>query len=166
MQTIRESKRGFLKSRIPPLVLASSRHPATFKIFIPIISRLAKFSKGHFLFKSRIPPAILKLSRIPPTISKLSRTVHQLKWAYPYPEKNIFIPYFASIFLLSRIPPQYFSFPTCSLVSMPHPASRQTYAGPGLNVRARQYSIINCTIGNHHLIASIGMIILCITDWL
>ena len=114
MQTIRESKRGFLKSRISPLVLASSRHTATFKIFIPIISRLAKFSKGHFLFKSRIPSAILKLSRIPPTISKLSRTVHQLKWARPYPEKyfhpifrlNISrIPHTASIFLVSHMQP-------------------------------------------------------------
>ena len=88
------SKMGRLKFRIPHIVLASSRHPATFSISI-LIQRLVKFSKSHLLFKSRIPP----------TISKLNPAPHQ--WTHPDPAKT----------LSYRNPSSIFFFP------IPHPAS-------------------------------------------
>ena len=93
-------------SRIPPLVLASSRHPATFRIFIPIPP--CKSPKGQLLFKN---PAFR----------------YQLK---PIPHRNrsrqaILIPHLA--LNISRIP-----HPASRLHFVPHPASRQTYVGPSL----------------------------------
>ena len=74
----------FFKSRIPPLVLASSRHPATSTLFIltpPWIS------KDHFLFNSRILPTFSKLSRIPPIEMNASQSRQDM--FIPYPALNI-----------------------------------------------------------------------------
>ena len=89
----------FFNSRIRPLVLASSRHPATFRTFIPISP--VKFSKGYFLFQSRIPLSISKLSHIPSIEIRASRSRQAI--FIPYPGLNISgIPHPASI--LSPIP--------------------------------------------------------------
>ena len=95
------AQKRLFKSRIPPLVLASSRHPATFRISMPIPPY--KISKGHLLFKSRTPPTILKLSRIPPIEMRTSPS-----------RQDIFIPY--SALSISRIP-----HPASIVCPIPHP---------------------------------------------
>ena len=59
-------------------------------------------------------------SRIQQTISKLFRTAYQLKWARPDPAK----------IFLSRIPPQYFSYPACRLDFMPQPHPAKSMLDP------------------------------------